>query len=135
MSRIPMPSPSGKNREGLFMPSRSGMALDAAPDEPTRRPSRALCNRAYERVLEECGRAAADEWWGTLFGPPDAPAEDLEEGETYAGEHQSREAVSKDGLGLPTYRRNGMPDNALAGDSSPRAIFEMMRRNIKIGPA
>jgi hypothetical protein len=135
--RVPMPSPSGRNREGLFVASERGfgIAYDAAP-APKQRMTKRAFDRAYDHVVETFGQEAADALWNGMIGPAYAAEEqEAAEDETEADvqEHYSRlmdpesaeakeaakEAVSKDSKardGLPVYS-NKLPLDALTGES------------------
>jgi hypothetical protein len=66
--RIPMPSPSGRNAENLFLPSAGGFALDAAP-EPKPRLTKQQFDRLYDHVVERFGQEMGDALWGGMTGP------------------------------------------------------------------
>jgi hypothetical protein len=151
--RVPMPSPSGRNREGLFVASERGfgLAYDAAPEKS--RMTKKAFDRAYDHVVETFGQAAADALWNGMIGPAyerdEQEAEDdavqdpdLMDPNSAASKLAAKEAVSKD-AGLPSYtgpektRISGLPKNeadAMAGDGTPAEIAAMARRTIKIGP-
>jgi hypothetical protein len=115
--RTPMPSPTGSNREQLFLPGSfprpAGAAYDEAPEAPASR--RAVLKRRARRYFEEAWRIFCE---ATGLELEDDPAEDESVTEP---QHRAIEAAAHTepeieyGMGpatedeLPEYRAPGSP--------------------------
>jgi hypothetical protein len=88
--RIAMPSPRNTNHERLFIERPAGAAYDSAPGGP---PVTKMVRWLMQQGVAD---EDIDEFLRRCHEQP--TEDDLEKGETYAGENQIREAMQKDGM-------------------------------------
>jgi hypothetical protein len=133
--RVAMPSPSGRNDAKLYFPAGTGYAFDAA--SPKQRMTKRAFDRAYDYAVENHGQKAADALWAGMTSPAyerdeqeQEQAKDVEAdpnpqlrkgGGFVDGIWHDDVSDLEHGDALPTYKSNGTPKNALAGDSNPLA--------------
>jgi hypothetical protein len=120
--RTPMPSPTGFNREQLFLPRSFPRPAGATYDEASEAPAsqRAMLRRKARRFFEERWRAQ----WEDFCAATDL-ADEGEDESVHEAQHRAIEAAAHTepeleyGMGpatedeLPEYGPNGMPRNAV----------------------